>query len=83
MKILAISDEESAYLWDYYTPDKLREYDFLTHILPVSARFGDGLDELEQLLAECLPEGPMYFPEEMYTDQSERAILAEVIRERR
>ncbi len=62
--------------------DRLREYTFLEEILPVSARTGDGLEELERLLAQRLPEGPQYFPEDMYTDQSQRAIMAEMIREK-
>lgn len=62
--------------------DKLRAFDFLEEILPVSARTGEGLKKLEALLAERLPEGPQYFPEDMYTDQTQRAIMAEMIREK-
>lgn len=39
MKILAISDEESAYLWDYYTPDKLREYDMIISCGDLKAKY--------------------------------------------
>ena len=29
MKILALADEESKFLWDYYTPGKLKDYDLI------------------------------------------------------
>lgn len=51
-------------------------------IVPVSARTGDGLAELEKALRDCLPEGPKYFPDDMVTDQPERLICAELIREK-
>ena len=38
-------------------------------IIPISARDGDGLEELAQALMASLPEGPQYFPEDMMTDQ--------------
>ncbi len=52
------------------------------HILPVSALSGEGLDELTRLLRDNLPEGPRYFPEDMITDQPERTIVGEIIREK-
>ena len=51
-------------------------------ILPVSAVTGDGLDQLGACLTERLPEGPKYFPEDMMTDQPERLLCAEIIREK-
>ena len=51
-------------------------------IIPVSAVSGDGLQELAGCLTSCLPEGPRYFPEDMMTDQPERLICAEIIREK-
>lgn len=50
-------------------------------ILPMSALTGDGIALLEGKLLEALPEGPLYYPREQYTDQSERQIVAELIRE--
>ena len=38
--------------------NQLQEYSFIQEILPISARTGEGLEELERLLAACLPEGP-------------------------
>ncbi len=52
------------------------------HIVVVSARRGDNMDELLGLLAAAMPEGPKYFPEDIYTDQPERQICAEIIREK-
>ena len=51
-------------------------------IIPISARDGDGLEELARALIASLPEGPQYFPEDMMTDQPERQICAEMIREK-
>ena len=64
------------------TMDLFREYDFITEIVPISARTFEGVDLLEQLIAAQLKPGPRYFPEEMYTDQPERVIVAEIIREK-
>ena len=51
-------------------------------ILPISAKKGEGVDELLDMLAEFLPEGPRLFPEDMVTDQPERQVCAEIIREK-
>lgn len=51
------------------------------HVLPISARTGEGVNELIPLLRELLPVGPRYYPEDSFTDQSERQIVAEMIRE--
>lgn len=50
-------------------------------ILPISARTGDGVEELIREISSHLPKGPRLFPEEEMTDQSERALAAEFIRE--
>ncbi len=52
------------------------------HIVPVSAAAGRGLPELLAVLRATLPEGPRYFPDDMVTDQPERLICAEIIREK-
>ena len=57
------------------------EMDF-DDILPVSAVTGDGLDQLTACINDRLPEGPRYFPEDMITDQPERLLCAEIIREK-
>ena len=56
-------------------------YDF-DAILPVSAKTGDGLDELLNELEKYAVEGPHLFPDDMITDQPERQICAELVREK-
>ncbi len=51
-------------------------------IVPISAKTGDGLEDLNAALVKGLPEGPKYFPDDMMTDQPERQICAEMIREK-
>lgn len=50
--------------------------------LPVSALTGDGCDELLDVLVARLPEGPPPFPDDFLTDQPERVLVAELVRER-
>jgi GTP-binding protein Era len=57
-----------------------RLFDF-NQILPLSAKTGDGVERLLELLPPLLPAGPRYYPEEMITDLPERFIVAEMIRE--
>ena len=51
-------------------------------IVCVSAKRGDRMDELLAMLVSAMPEGPQYFPDEMMTDQPERVLCAEIIREK-
>ncbi len=51
-------------------------------IMPISARTGDGVDQIRKELEAHLPVGPKYFPDDMLTDQPERDICAELIREK-
>ena len=51
-------------------------------VIAVSAKTGENLDKLEELLKNYLTEGPQYYPEDMVTDQPERVICAEMIREK-
>lgn len=57
------------------------EQDFFAGILPLSAVSGRGVAELEQAVPGFLPEGPHYFEAGQVTDQSEEAIVAELIRQ--
>jgi len=59
-------------------------HDFFPHspVVPLSALVGDGLPALVTEIAELLPESPPFFPEEQLTDQTERFLVAEIIRER-
>ncbi len=56
-------------------------FDF-KEVVPVSALTGDGLDILMDVLVGVLPEGPRYFPEDVVTDQPERFIVSEIVREK-
>ena len=51
-------------------------------IVPISARNNEGVEELLNLLEGYLPEGPQLFPEDMVTDQPERQVMAEILREK-
>jgi len=56
-------------------------YNF-SDIVPVSAMTGKNTDELMKVIKKYLPEGPKYFPDDMVTDQPERQIVSEIIREK-
>jgi GTPase len=58
-----------------------RWHDFAA-IVPVSATTGDGVEHLEQVLLEQMPEGEPGFPVDYLTDQPERALVAETVREK-
>ncbi len=56
-------------------------YEF-AHIMPISAKTGEGVQELLKLLCGFAMEGPPLFPEDMVTDQPDRQICAEMVREK-
>ncbi len=56
-------------------------YDFAA-IVPVSARSGENTDELIKVIMKYLPYGPQFYDEDTITDQPERQIVAELIREK-
>ena len=51
-------------------------------VVPISAKTGQGVEELLNVLEGCLPEGPQLFPEDMTSDQPERQMMAEIMREK-
>lgn len=51
-------------------------------IIPISAKKNDGVEMLVDKIIELLPEGPAYYSEEEFTDQTERQIIEETIREK-
>jgi GTP-binding protein Era len=57
-----------------------KEMDF-AQIIPVSAKEGDGIEEVLEAVFSYLPYGPMFYDEDTVTDQPERQIVAELIRE--
>lgn len=62
--------------------EQYKELHEFADYLPVSAVKGAGLTELLQVILDRLPEGPAYFPEDYVTDQPERFLAAELVRER-
>ncbi len=58
-----------------------KQYDF-AGIVPISAKEKDNLEALLGEVKKYLPEGPAYYPEDMVTDQPERLIVAELVREK-
>ena len=58
-----------------------QEHDF-DAVVPISAKTGQGVEELLNVLEEYLPEGPQLFPEDMTSDQPERQMMAEIMREK-
>jgi GTP-binding protein Era len=53
-----------------------------SEIIPISALKKDGLSLLLEKIVGMLPRGPRYFPEDQYTDQPERFIASEIVREK-
>lgn len=51
-------------------------------VIPISALAGDGLDLLQTVVVSLLPEGPKLYPEDLLTDQIERFMATEIIREK-
>lgn len=62
--------------------ERLRQQHSFAEVIPISARKRDGLEVLLTKLIEHLPQGERYFPPEQFTDQPERFLVAELIRER-
>ncbi|MCX7794398.1 MAG: GTPase Era [Thermodesulfovibrionales bacterium] len=75
-KIDRIKKPELLPLIDQYS----RIFNF-REIVPISALYGDGVDSLLKMIVEALPEGAPYYPQDQLTDQVERFIVSELIRE--
>ena len=76
-KVDMVKKEEVLTFIDAYR----KECDF-AEIVPVSARNGDNTDELVKVIMKYLPYGPQFYDEDTITDQPERQIVAELIREK-
>jgi GTP-binding protein Era len=61
--------------------DTLKKQFNFAQIIPVSARKRDGLDLLVRKIVDALPKGERYYPKDQYTDQPQRFMVAELIRE--
>lgn len=62
--------------------DKYNKMDLFKEIIPISAMDGTNVDKYIEVLKKMIPEGPQYFPDDMITDQPERFIISELIREK-
>ncbi len=51
-------------------------------VVPISARTGEGVEDLLEVLSRWIPEGPQLFPDDVVTDQPERQVMAEIVREK-
>lgn len=76
-KIDLIAKNQLLPLIDWY-----RQQRHFAAIVPVSALTGDGQVELEQAVVELLPEGEPLYPDDYLTDQPERVLAAETVREK-
>ena len=76
-KIDAMEKPKLLNIIEHYS--KLRDF---VEIIPVSATKRQGLDELIRAVMKNLPDGPRYFEKDQITDQPERVLVAEMIRER-
>jgi GTP-binding protein Era len=62
--------------------DQLRAWREFTAIVPISAASGDGVESLEKELLAQLPEGEALYPDDYLTDQPERVLVSETVREK-
>jgi GTP-binding protein Era len=62
--------------------EKAQEWHDFAAIVPLSAATGDGVERLEKVLLELLPEGEPGFPQDYVTDQPERTFVSETVREK-
>jgi len=62
--------------------DELAHKREFMEIIPLSARSGDNVERLENLVMSFMPEGEAFFPEDQVTDRSERFLAAELLREK-
>lgn len=76
-KIDLLSPDDYKSLFDQYSA-----YEFLNFVMGISASEKMNVDALLKRITDLLPEGPMLYPDDMITDQPERVIVSEIIREK-
>lgn len=57
-------------------------YGIFTNTFMISAQTGDGVEDIKRYLADTMPEGPWFYPEDQLTDISERLLASEITREK-
>jgi GTP-binding protein Era len=82
--LLALNKIDRVKLKDRLLPliERYKSLHDFADYLPVCARKGEGLDALRAAILARLPQGPAYFPPDYLTDQPERFLAAELIREK-
>lgn len=82
--ILAVNKTDKLHDADDYKKAAALYEEFIkpVQVVPVSANYGRGLDELAKAIAEQLPEQPAIYPEDQLADTTERFLASEVIREK-
>jgi GTPase len=82
--VIAVLNKVDAFSRQRQLPQlqHLAELGDFDEVVPVSAATGDGLDILERLVVERMPEGPAYFPSDQVSDQTPDQIVAELVREK-
>jgi len=76
-KVDALAKPALLPLIDWY-----RQQHPFSDIVPISALTGDGVDRLERAVLDQLPEGEPLYPDDYLTDQAERTLVAEIVREK-
>ncbi|WP_422486497.1 GTPase Era [Gudongella sp. DL1XJH-153] len=61
---------------------KYKDMGIFEDVIPISALNNDNIERYLEVLKEMIPEGPQYFPDDMITDQPERFIISEIVREK-
>jgi GTP-binding protein Era len=72
-----VPNDQTLPLVESYT--ELRAFD---EVVPTSAKKGQNLDTLVELVVDALPEGPPFYPKEMISEHPERFFVAEIVREK-
>jgi len=62
--------------------EQLRQWREFADIVPISAATGDGVEALERVLLDKMPEGEALYPDDFLTDQPERVLVSETVREK-
>jgi GTP-binding protein Era len=76
-KMDLVPNDQTLPLVESYT--ELRAFD---EVVPTSAKKGQNLDTLVELVVDALPEGPPFYPKEMISEHPERFFVAEIVREK-
>lgn len=76
-KMDLVPNDQTLPLVESYT--ELRAFD---EVVPTSAKKGQNLDTLVDLVVDALPEGPPFYPKEMISEHPERFFVAEIVREK-